>query len=170
MVKSEVIGRLADLVKLRFNPTSSRPAVGDTRSWNHVDAAWATLDDTAWSPQFLPPRSLPRISAVGAPMVGEEVFKVGRTTGPTHGRIVATDTYAGPFQYAPDAYAWFEGVFEVEELNLGLFADNGDSGAIIMKPSGELVGMLFGGNDRVAYAFPIKTALRIMGLKVAMTA
>ena len=42
------------------------------------------------------------------------------------------------------------------------FADNGDSGAVVVNTSDEIVGVIFAGDKSRAYAFPIEPVLTVL--------
>lgn len=140
----------ASLRKSRARASAAR----DDVTWNTIDAAVALLrDDVPWSPRYLPTRrSLPAPTSWGPLKLGDAVFKVGRTTGLTHGRIVETTMVVGPvgYDFGP---CWFRGCFAIESTTRGKpFSDGGDSGSLIVKPSGEAVGLLFAGDGTYTYA------------------
>jgi hypothetical protein len=95
---------------------------------------------------------------------GMEVEKVGRTTGLTKGVVRGQVTGAMPVRYRMpdieiDFHVYFEPVFVVEGRG-GLFADHGDSGALVTgkRPDGSraAIGLMFSGDGKdLAYVLPI---------------
>jgi hypothetical protein len=152
------IATLTDFVALQPSPANARPAKGNV-VFNAVDAAVAELEPPMGFTQgFLPTRSLPGPHGTAAPKVGDRVFKVGRTTGLTHGAITAVGIVVGPIAYDP-GNCWFNQQFEIVGDNGVLFSDHGDSGSAIVSTTGELIGLLYAGNGTQTYACPIDAVL-----------
>jgi S1-C subfamily serine protease len=101
-----------------------------------------------------------------APKVGDQVFKVGRTTGLTHGTITAVGIAVGPIPYEP-GNCWFNQQFEIVGNQGSLFSDHGDSGAAIVSTTGELVGLLYAGNGTQTYACSIDAVFSALGCSLA---
>ncbi len=159
----EVIARLDRFVELRTSPTGAHPRWGNV-NWNRVDAAVAELAPTlVWQAGYLSHHGLPAPRRVGTPMLGDVVFKVGRTTGLTRGRIVSVGDRVGPVGYAIGD-CWFRGSFTVEGLDGEPFSDGGDSGAAIVRADGEVLGLIYAGNGVDTYACPIADVLAELGL------
>ena len=91
-------------------------------------------------------------------MVGDRVFKVGRTTGLTFGTITAVGTVVGSIDYALGS-CWFRQQVEIVGDNGTLFSDHGDSGSAILSTTGEVVALLYAGNGTQTYACPIQAVL-----------
>jgi hypothetical protein len=70
------------------------------------------------------------VMGVREPRVGEPVFKVGRTTGETFGRIVATEAGDYPVNYNGQP-VYFDGQMVIQGDD-GPFSDRGDSGSLII--------------------------------------
>jgi hypothetical protein len=156
---SERIARLRFWVRLR-----------DARA-NFVDAALAAIDaDIPFDASRL--RDIRNgadgvLAGVGPepPGDGEAVFKVGRTTGPTEGRVSAFDLDNLVVGYDRGNLR-FDNQVEIESLGPGSFSDGGDSGSLIVNARMEAVGLLFAGSDRgganglgLTYANPIQRVL-----------
>jgi hypothetical protein len=73
------------------------------------------------------------------------VYKVGRTTGLTHGTVFSDDVVMGGFGYDHLGSCTFTNVFSVIGDNDVPFATEGDSGSLIINSDGDAVGLLFGG-------------------------
>ncbi|HSK79966.1 MAG TPA: hypothetical protein VLQ45_26165 [Thermoanaerobaculia bacterium] len=134
---------------------------------NLVDAAVATLDDTTMEERFL-------LTGLGAlnglrttPLQGEEtVFKIGRTTGLTRGRISAFDIDDVWVRYDMGLIG-FDGQLEIEPLDGKPFSLGGDSGALIVDEDLHAVGLLFAGNDvDTSYANPIQEVLLALRIRL----
>lgn len=97
---------------------------------------------------------------------GEIVFKVGRTTGLTQGRVSAfevDDVWVG---YDMGEIG-FDQQIEIEPLEDAPFSLGGDSGSLIVDDDLRAVGLLFAGNDvDVTYANPIQTVLQTLGAQL----
>ncbi len=93
------------------------------------------------------------------------VFKVGRTTGQTEGRITAFDVDNLHIDYGIGLLR-FDSQIEIEGSGKDAFSDSGDSGSLIVDDQLRAVGLLFAGGDiggengkGLTYANPIGTVL-----------
>jgi hypothetical protein len=77
---------------------------------------------------------------------GETVFKVGRTTGPTEGRVTAFDIDNLVVNYDMGNLR-FDNQIEIEGAGNQAFSDGGDSGSLIVNAGMEAVALLFAGGD-----------------------
>lgn len=160
--ESEVVARLERFVPLRPSPTGARPQQQSV-IWNRVDAAVARLaPGVGWSASYLAVHSLPTPSHCAGPVLNERVFKVGRTTGLRWGTIVSVGDRVGPIPYAIGD-CWFSGSFVIEGEGGQPFSEGGDSGAIVVRQTGEVVGMLYAGNGVETFACPITDVLAAIG-------
>lgn len=165
-VGAQHVATLTDFVPLNPSPATARPARGNV-VFNAADAAVAELAaGVNFTQGYLPLRNLPNPVGVGTPRVGDVVYKVGRTTGLTHGTVTAVGAVVGPVGYAP-GNCWFNDQFEVTGVNGTLFSDQGDSGSAILNAAGEVVGLLFAGNGTHTYATPIQAALGLLNCTLA---
>jgi len=102
------------------------------------------------------------VAPVTAPVLGQSVQKSGRTTGHTKGRIQAVGV---TFQANHPAGATsFENGFTVKHAT-GLFATDGDSGAVITTdPGNQPVGLLVSGDaaQKLTYANPMSDVLKAL--------
>jgi hypothetical protein len=157
--RSEQVARLSHWVRLK------------RRGSNLVDAAIATLDagveHDADLLKGLVDGSDRRLRGVGQHPVdeGDFVYKLGRTTGPTRGRVTAFDLDNVVVNYDVGNRR-FDGQIEIEGTSIGPFSDGGDSGSIIVSSRMEAVGLLFAGSDAggqngagLTYANPIHEVL-----------
>jgi hypothetical protein len=120
----------------------------------------AKLDENVQFKQgYLPFRNLVAPSATAKARIGDRVFKVGRTTGLTHGEVTDVATVVGPVPYDPGP-CWFRRSLTIEGLNGTQFSDKGDSGSAIVRTNGEIVGILYAGNGAQTFACPIDTCLQ----------
>jgi hypothetical protein len=161
-------GVLTDFIALQPSPAGATLKLG-TVILNEIDAGVAELAASIGSSQqYLPSRTgvaAPRGS--GAPQVGDQVHKVGRTTGLTHGEVKQVGTIVGPLPYAPGP-CWFRNSITIEGLNGTMFSDLGDSGSAVVRSSdGEVVGLLFAGNGQQSYACPIDAVLQSLSCAIA---
>ncbi|HLT35459.1 MAG TPA: hypothetical protein VK034_04215 [Enhygromyxa sp.] len=163
IVESEVIARLERFVPLHASPLGARPQRG-TVIWNQVDAAVARLSRRIdCAPGFLDLHAVPSPTGVAGPVIGERVFKVGRTTGLRWGTIVSVGERVGRVPYAIGE-CWFRGSFVIEGDDGLPFSDSGDSGAIVVRRTGEVVGMVYAGSGTETFACPITDVLAQLGL------
>jgi hypothetical protein len=72
--------------------------------------------------------------------------------------VTATDVAIESIEL-PDRQLSYKNSFMIEGHGSEHFSEPGDSGSLIVKASGEVVGMLFCGVGKVSYAFPIDEAL-----------
>jgi hypothetical protein len=139
---------------------------------NFVDAALAELDKgVRYDASRL--RSLVngvdrKLIGTGAAFVdeGETVFKIGRTTGPTGGRVTAFDLDNVIVNYDTGNLR-FDGQIEIEGAGNTAFSDGGDSGSLIVNARMEAAALLFAGGDSggsnglgLTYANPIHRVLK----------
>jgi hypothetical protein len=96
---------------------------------------------------------------------GDFVYKVGRTTGPTRGRVTAFDVDNVVVGYDMGNLR-FDNQLEIEGTGRTSFSDGGDSGSLIVNESMQAVGLLFAGGDQggsnglgLTYANPIRRVL-----------
>ena len=127
---------------------------------NLVDCATASLEDemeyySSWL------QGLGPISGVRAAPLGEDepVFKLGRTTGKTEGRISAIEV--DDLEVGFDiGNLRFNDQLEIAPAASKPFSLGGDSGSLIVDSDLRAVGLLFAGNDSDAtYANPIQAVL-----------
>jgi len=155
---------LSDFEDIRPSPPGTTPSSGGV-VFNEIDAGIAKLTaGIAFQQGYLPFRHLnaprPFTSSVS---LGERVLKVGRTTGLTYGEVIDLATSVGPITYSP-GQCWFRRSFTIEGINGIQFSDHGDSGSVIVRENGEVVGLLYAGNGQQTYACPIDTVLSSLDL------
>jgi hypothetical protein len=149
---------LTDFVKLKASPPGASSKRG-TVILNDVVAGIATLTENTLSTQgYLHFRGLTAPSGTTIPIAGDKVFKVGRTTGLTRGTITEVGVTAGPINYDIGP-CWFRRMLVILGDDGTMFSDLGDSGSVIVKTSGEVVGLLIAGNGTQSYACPIDQVL-----------
>jgi len=135
---------------------------------NRVDAALALLDKGV-------PFDDGALTGLGTlrgirttPLEDDEttVFKIGRTTGVTRGRISAfeVDDVAVSFDMGVIV---FDGQIEIEALEGTPFSLGGDSGALVVDEDLRALGLLFAGNDvDITYANPIGEVFQALGARL----
>ncbi|HMB53516.1 MAG TPA: hypothetical protein VKU40_09385, partial [Thermoanaerobaculia bacterium] len=138
---------------------------------NRLDAALAELlPGVGCEARRLP--GLGRLAGLRhAPLAGGEiVYKVGRTTGVTRGRVSAVEVDGLAVTYAAGECR-FDGQIEIEPApgTAGRpFSEPGDSGALVVDEALRAVGLLFAGNGLDAsFAHPIATVLDRFGVRLA---
>jgi hypothetical protein len=139
---------------------------------NFVDAALAELDKAV-------PCDVSRLrglvngvdrklAGLGPELIdeGEAMFKIGRTTGPTKGRITAFDLDNLIVNYDRGNLR-FDNQIEIEGAGRKTFSDGGDSGSLIVNARNEAAALLFAGSDSggsnglgLTYASPIHRVLK----------
>ena len=97
---------------------------------------------------------------------GDVVYKVGRTTGATKGRVTAFDLDNVVINYDIGNLR-FDGQIEIEGTGQGPFSDGGDSGSLIVNADMQAIALLFAGSDSggrnnmgLTYANPIRRVLK----------
>ena len=159
----EVVARLERIVRLEPSPANAHPRFANV-VWNRVDAALAKLRrGLDWQPGFLVHHRLPPLGRHATPMLGESVFKVGRTTGLRRGRVLSVGDRVGPIPYAVGD-CWFRGSFVVECEDGRAFSAPGDSGAAVVRDSGEVLGLVYAGNGVQTFACPITEVFAALDL------
>jgi hypothetical protein len=101
------------------------------------------------------------------PLDGEEiVFKIGRTTGVTQGRISAFEIDDVWIKYDIGVIG-FDRQIEIAPAEKGPFSLGGDSGSLVVDENLRAVGLLFAGNDvDITYANPLQTVLQAFGARL----
>jgi hypothetical protein len=160
--RTEGVARLSHWVRLK------------RRGSNVVDAAIAALTDgLKHDGQLL--RELVNgrnraLKGLGPEFIDEGalVYKIGRTTGATRGRVTAFDLDNVVVNYDVGNLR-FDGQIEIEGVGTTPFSDGGDSGSLIVNSSMEAVALLFAGSDTggrngagLTYANPIHPVLRAL--------
>ena len=115
-----------------------------------------------------------KLVGLGPEFVDEKLamFKVGRTTGPTEGRVTAFDVDNVIVNYDKGNLR-FDNQIEIEGTGSRAFSDGGDSGSLIVNARMEAAALLFAGGDSggsnglgLTYANPIRSVLK--GLKATL--
>lgn len=134
---------------------------------NRVDAAVAAvLDGLQEDRQTLADLGVLNSLRTSPIEEGEIVFKVGRTTGLTRGRVSAFEVDDLWIGYDMGELG-FDQQIEIEPLADSPFSLGGDSGSLIVDGDLRAVGLLFAGNDvDVTYANPIQTVLQTLGAQL----
>lgn len=158
------IAELKEYVPLQYSPYSASLAAGNI-VLNEVDAGIATINkDVPYQQGYLSHHQPRPINGVGTAQIGESVFKIGRTTGLTHGVVTANAVTVAP-QY-DGGPCWFRRSLEIESLDNNPFSDSGDSGAAVVNGNGEVVGILYAGNGSQTFACPIELMLSSLNCRL----
>jgi hypothetical protein len=167
IIGPDQVATLTDFVPLHASPAGAAPIMG-TIVWNDVDAGVAELcEGVNFTQGYLPSRGLIAPSGTDNAQPDDLVFKIGRTTGLTHGKVTDISTTVGPIPYDVGG-CWFRRSFAIEGLEGTIFSDSGDSGsAVLREKTGEVLGILYAGNGSQTYACPIDTVLASMACKLA---
>ena len=115
---------------------------------NLVDAAVAELrGNTEYYYDWIEGRGAIR-GLRGTPLeIGDVVYKVGRTTGLTKGRVSAIEMDSVVVGDYNDGDLEFDEQIEIEPVGSKPFSRGGDSGSLIVDARRRVVGLLFAGND-----------------------
>lgn len=141
------LGRFVPLLPCVPGQPLNRP-----QRYNRVDAALAPLlPHIAWQPGFARP-GLPPLAGVGEAQLGERVFKVGRTTGLTWGTIEQLGAVTR-LEYV-NGMCWFNRLIVVvpDQRSSTGFAAPGDSGAVLVREDGTVLGLVFAGGAARTFA------------------
>jgi hypothetical protein len=158
-VPQDQVGTLAKFVPM----AAGRPAT--------VDAAVAHLKDVEVDLDY----PVGRITTTAEAEGGEEVAKVGRTTGLTHGRVTAIELDDVVVGYGEElGELHFDNQIEVESSGAGSFSRGGDSGSLVYRSDGVALGLLFAGSETggdnglgLTYLNPIRAVLDALGAELA---
>jgi hypothetical protein len=151
---------------------------------NAVDAAFATIlghgrredRDTLYNSANVPaPVIRLQPTSVATAMPGMTVFKTGRTTRHTRGRVRAVNVNNYNVGMHPFGVARFDNQILIEMANqpVAPFSMAGDSGSLIVDASGQPVGLLFAGstsggagNVGITGCNPISSVLTQLGISL----
>jgi len=189
VLANEDAGSAGDMILQRAKfDGGKRPADGVARllHWirlkrrgsNSVDVALAALnkgqEHDAQSLRELVGGTNRTLKGLGPSFIdeGETVYKVGRTTGATKGRVTAFDLDNVVVNYDVGNLR-FDGQIEIEGAGTKSFSDGGDSGSLIINSRMQAVALLFAGSDTGArngagltYANPIQPVLKELKAKL----
>ena len=163
-IPDDQIGTLAKFVRLK-----------KTRI-NLIDAATATLaSDITFDSRTI--GALGNVAGLEDALnlfEGDTVYKVGRTTGQTEGRITAIEIDNVSVEYD---LGWlrFDNQIEIEGAGQLAFSDSGDSGSLIVDADLKAIGLLFAGGDSggandkgLTYANPIQSVLNTLKIDLLL--
>lgn len=137
----------------------------DPSTYNYMDVAAARIPDgvnfdVSWNGL--------RVRGVREPLLGEPVFKVGRTTQVTSGRVIATDVGDFPVEYDGTSI-YFDEQILIQGDRGAVFSEAGDSGSLIIAAADyHAVGLLFAGNKSTKHtiASPLERVLSEIGMSL----
>lgn len=160
------VGTLTDFVAVQQSPVGATLAAGNV-VLNDVDGGTVELNSSHAKIKqgYLPSRKVSAPSGFAQARQGDKVFKIGRTTGLTRGEVTQVPVVVGPIPYAPGP-CWFRRSIVIEGENGTMFSDHGDSGSVIVREDGKVVGLLFAGNGQQTYACPIDTVLQKLNCSI----
>ncbi len=158
------VGLLLDFVGLKASPHGANPGSGRV-FLNDVDAGLVRMTSCKWEQAYLLERNLPAPRGTAEANVGDKVFKVGRTTGPTWGEVTQIRTVWGPMAYKLGP-CWFRRGFVINGKEDEKFSGGGDSGAAIVREDGMVLGLLMGSDGDRAWACHIGDVLRALNCSI----
>lgn len=160
---ADTIGSLADFVPLK------------TSGANMMDAAIADIDDAvALDATTLTQSPAGTLKGTRAnPLdIGDEVFKLGRTTGLTRGLVSAIEVDDVVVDYEIGSLR-FDRQIEIEGADNVAFSEGGDSGSLIFDTQGFGAALLFAGTDQggtngrgLTYATELSSVFQALDLKL----
>ncbi|MFN0077784.1 MAG: hypothetical protein ACKVY0_15110 [Prosthecobacter sp.] len=142
---------------------------------NQVDAAVASLQDDVQVKHTLY-RPGKKLKGLGEEWVevGNVVWKNGRTTQVTQGRVTAFEMDNVVVDFSDGAIR-FDNQIEIEGADKHAFSDGGDSGSLIVGEDHLALALLFAGSDSggsnqqgLTYANPIHTVLKALDIELAL--
>jgi hypothetical protein len=156
-IDSAPAGILCKIARLTFNNRMRK---------NLFDSA--VVD--CWSDEQQQHLCLPEIYGVGAfnseardPLLGDSIFKVGRTTGYQEG-IVTKVSVATAVEHDPGQIAYFENQYEAKRRDGGAFSAGGDSGSAIMLMDRTPCGQLHAGGGNATIFSGVLSVMK--GMKI----
>lgn len=127
----DMIATLSRYIPIRFMNKYRYPE-------NKVDCAIAKIQDASIiCENYLP-------SGITYAYIGQQVKKVGRSTGLTTGRIISTCATIKVAYDNPDKKALFK-----NQIVTNSMSEKGDSGSLLVDKSGKALGLLFSGTEKI---------------------
>lgn len=103
------------------------------------------------------------ISGVAEVTVGESVYKIGRSTGITEGKVIAVNVT----QHSIDDYNG-EVITYIKQISTDIRIQGGDSGAIgVTKNGNKAFGLLTSGDEEVAVFSDVNRVLKLLDIELA---
>lgn len=154
--QSAWFGTLHSFAPIRFVRGAANKIDAALINCRRTDGAYAPKTDTVRPFQFGVGEINPEPYLT--PKLGDDVIKVGRTTGVTRGKLVGMNA-ATTVDYGPEGAAPFDGQF-ILRSSQGYFSQGGDSGSLILHAATlRPLGLLFAGGGRDTIANPIGAVL-----------
>lgn len=155
-LKYHVVGKLKRYVKIGKTLVQKILKINEN---NTVDAAIATCESRKIIPfeVYLDDGSTVKISGESEPKIGDEVWKSGRTTGITYGKILATNA-----QITVD-YGYNLHLMK-EQIITTFMGEHGDSGSLLLDKNNRVLGLLFAGSSTITVHnkwFNVKSLLKV---------
>ncbi|KEI06146.1 trypsin-like serine protease [Clostridium botulinum] len=149
--KDDVVANLAKFIPIKFNGIIRKQE-------NYGDCAIARLTEkTIASPNIalinMPPRG------VINPQVGQQVKKVGRTTGLNTGKILSINTTYNV------SYGMKSALFKNQIITTPM-AQEGDSGAVLLDNNNYILGLLLGGSELCSIYNNIHDVLSLLSVAI----
>lgn len=160
------VATLARYARLQTSPAGASVADGSA-ILNDIDAAVATLGSGInYRQAYLASRLAAAPQGAAPAQVGDKVHKVGRTTGLTLGTVRQVGAVVGPVGYGAGP-CWFRRTIVIEGHQGATFSDHGDSGSVIVRDDGKVLGLLYAGNGTHTFACPIGDVLEALHCQLA---
>lgn len=99
------------------------------------------------------------VNGAASPVVGQKLFKTGRTTGHTSGDITSVNATVR-VNYGGGNIAVFKNQITTTPMSAG-----GDSGSLMVTADNKAVGLLFAGSSAITIANPIGPVMSSLGIK-----
>jgi len=140
-----------------FRPNYRVVLVKQNRSGNTVDAALARPD----APGLIDDRILEigRVEGTSGVSVGDQVFKSGRSSGLTSGKVTATGVTL-QVELSGKEKGWFS-----DQVVSDMVSRPGDSGSLVVNQKKQAVGLLFAGSEKYTVFNRIQNVLTRLGVE-----
>lgn len=156
-ISRDCIGKVISIDPAPASLQGAHPRLGNV-AWGRSDAAAISIPrELSWNSHFPPEYKLRPVHRIADHALGAEVFKVGRTTSLTRGRITSVGDRVGPISDSSGS-VWYRGLFCVESEN-GPFSLVGDAGAAVVTQDGGVCGIILASNGVQSFAIPITEVL-----------
>ena len=155
------------------NPVSARYIAEIQRGIldSEIDAAVARVEESIYVDYLCEVEEIGPITGVETAVWGMKVHKRGRTSGLTHGRVSGLNgTFKVPFEHGVGTVTLTHQISIARQDGAGIdFAEQGDSGSVIVNDAGRVVGLLFcSGYDGGAGANFIERVLDRINVSMAI--
>lgn len=148
----DVIGHLNRYIPINFIEGSKKPK-------NKSDSALAKVISRTFVSSSIAFLGIPK--GTSEPLLLEEVYKVGRTTGKTCGKVRYTSATITVETEVSEKTALF-----TNQIIVSRMTEMGDSGSAVLNKDLNILGICMSGVDQITVVNPIKDILNSLGVKL----